>query len=125
MAKGKSYSPFIVSNESLYSAGQLSIDEEGNVVGIGDITAQTIKSLENMKKILIENDLNLENVATVTIYLQDIDRDFLKMDEAYKNFFGESKPARTTVQAKLYNPEWLIELNFIASKDVDNRESNI
>lgn len=121
MIKEPAYSQYILSKDIIYTAGQLSINDKGQVVGKGDIKKQTKKALENLKSILLENDFKFENITSVTIYLQNIERDFIAMDEAYREVFKDCKPARTTVEAKLFNPDWLIELNVIASKHSSNK----
>lgn len=121
MKNEPAYSQFIVANDTIYTSGQLAIDKDGAVVGPNDIKTQTEKALENMKSVLTENGFELKNIATVTIFLQDIKNDFENMDFTYREFFQNMKPARTTVEARLYKSEWLIEMMVVASKSVDNR----
>ena len=48
-----------------------------------------------------------------TVYLADIG-DFAAMNETYAEFFGDAKPARTTVQAALASPKFLVEIEAVA-----------
>jgi 2-iminobutanoate/2-iminopropanoate deaminase len=66
----------------------------------GDIGEQTRRVLTSVKAILEAGGAGLDSVVKTTVYLADIG-DFAAMNKVYAEFFGESLPARTTIQAVL------------------------
>ena len=62
---------------------------------------------------LEEGGATLADVMKTTVYLADITH-FSDMNEVYGEFFGDQKPARTTVEARLARPELLVEIEGIA-----------
>jgi len=97
----------------VFTSGQVAFDRSGNLVGKGDIRAQTRQVLENVKAVIEEGGAMLSDVLKTTVFLSDIG-DFAAMNEVYAQFFGELKPARSTVQAALARPEFLVEIEAIA-----------
>lgn len=68
--------------------------------------------LRNLSGILAERDLTLDHVVKVTVHLADLDRDFPAYDAAYREFFSDPKPARTTVGSTLAGI--LVEIDLVA-----------
>lgn len=97
----------------VFTAGQVSVDASGSLVGEGDIAAQTRQVLRNLQAVLEEGGATIGDVMKTTVYLADIG-DFQAMNEVYAGFFGEDKPARTTVQAALASPKFLVEIEAVA-----------
>lgn len=97
----------------VYTSGIVARDKDGSTVGIGDIRAQTRQTLSNLKTILEEGGASLPDVMKVNVFIANFD-DFAGMNEAYSRFFAGDLPARTTVQAQLANPEWLVEIEAVA-----------
>ena len=107
------YVPGTKRGSLVFTAGQVAFDREGNVVGKGDVKAQTRQTLLNLKTVLEEGGATLADVMKTTVYLADIAH-FAEMNEVYTEFFGDQKPARTTVEARLARPELLVEIEAIA-----------
>jgi 2-iminobutanoate/2-iminopropanoate deaminase len=107
------YVPGTKRGSLVFTAGQVAFDREGNVVGKGDVKAQTRQTLLNLKTVLEEGGAILADVMKTTVYLADIAH-FTDMNEVYTEFFGHQKPARTTVEARLARPELLVEIEAIA-----------
>ena len=97
----------------VFTAGQVGVDGGGNLVGEGDVRAQTRQVLKNLAAVLEEGGASAADVMKTTVYLADIG-DFAAMNEAYAEFFGDAKPARTTVQAALASPKFLVEIEAVA-----------
>lgn len=97
----------------VFTAGQVSVDGGGNLVGEGDVGAQTRQVLQNIQGVLEEGGATIADVMKTTVYLVDIG-DFAAMNEVYAAFFGDDKPARTTVQAALASPKFLVEIEAVA-----------
>lgn len=107
------YSPGATGGGLIYTAGQVAWNEEGDVIGIGDVTAQTRQTLSNVESVLREGGATLDDVLKCNVYLADI-RYFQAMNDVFAEFFPNDPPARTTVQAPLAEPEMLVEIEAVA-----------
>ena len=90
------YSDAVVAGDTIYVAGQASLDAKGNLVGRGDVVAQTRQVLENMKTVLAAAGATLSDVVKVTVYLKSC-ADRPKINEVRKAYFGANKPASTLI----------------------------
>ena len=90
------YSPAVRAGDSIYVAGQIPIDPVSGAVVTGDIQKETRQVLTNIKNILEGCGSSLQDVVRCGVYLTNPDA-FKPMNEVYAEFFGEAKPARTTV----------------------------
>ena len=91
------YSQATTNGDLLFTAGQIPMTPEGELLDDEDITTQTNQSLENVVGILEEEGCSVDDVLKVTVFLDDID-DFDAMNAAYKEFFSEDPPARSAVE---------------------------
>jgi len=91
------YSQATTNGDVLFTAGQIPMTPEGELLDDEDITTQTNQSLENVVGILEEEGCSIEDVLKVTVFLDDID-DFDAMNAAYKEYFSEDPPARSAVE---------------------------
>jgi reactive intermediate/imine deaminase len=107
------YSPGARGGDYVYTAGQVAWNEKGEIVGIGDVRAQTRQVLGNIESILREGGASMSDVLKCNVYLADI-RDFQAMNEEFAKAFPIDPPARTTVQAALAEKEMLVEIEAIA-----------
>ena len=88
------YSQAIEANGTVYVSGQLPIDPStGNFVE-GGIKALARQSLTNIRNILAEAGLTMQNVVKVTVLLSDI-TNFATVNEVYAEFFKAPYPARS------------------------------
>ncbi len=111
-----SFSQAIRIGNSVYVSGQVAIDSEGNVVGKGDMRAQTRRALENVKTVLEAAGASLSDVVKVTVFLTDISR-LMETHEVRAEFFPDPPPASTAVEIKaLAFPDLLIEIEAVAVK---------
>lgn len=109
-------SPFVPGTKKgslVYTSGQVSIDANGKLVGKDDIKAQTLQVLRNVQAVIEEGGGKLADVMKTTVFLADI-KDFPLMNEIYAEFFGGLNPARSTIQAPLASPEYLVEIEAVA-----------
>lgn len=97
----------------LFTSGQLAFDETGKL-HTGDIAEQTRLCLENIRRLLAGEGLSLQDVVKVTIWLTDA-ADFGGFNAAYSEFFGEHRPARSTVRSDLMLPGAKVEIEAIAA----------
>ncbi len=107
------YSPGARGGDYIYTAGQVAWNDKGELVGIGDVRAQTRQVLSNIASILAEGGAAMADVLKCNVYLADI-RYFQAMNEEFARAFPTDPPARTTVQAALAEPEMLVEIEAIA-----------
>lgn len=107
------YSPGAKGGHYIFTAGQVGWNGKGELVGIGDVRAQTRQVLKNIKSILAEGGATFSDVVKCNVYLADI-RHFQVMNEEFARAFPTDPPARTTVQAPLAEPEMLVEIEAIA-----------
>jgi len=105
------YSQAIVANGFVFVAGQAPVNPSTNELELGDIRAETRRTLQNIKIILEAAGSSLRDVVRVGVFLADV-KDFDAMNSVYKEFFNEDPPARTTVGAQL--PKIKVEIDCIA-----------
>src|SRR5262245_23325701 len=102
---------------TIYAAGQLPYDEDGNLVGKGDIKAQTRRIFEQIKMIVEAGGGTMEDVVKVTVFVTDV-RYREGYGEVRAEFFGPNPPASTLVQiSNLAVPDALIEIEAVAALD--------
>lgn len=110
------YSAALRVGSLLFISGQVPVDPDTGALVEGDIAAQTRQVLRNMGVLLDAAGLSYADVARTTVFLADMD-DFAAMNEAYRAFFTEPYPARSTVQAARLPRDARIEIDAIASYD--------
>jgi 2-iminobutanoate/2-iminopropanoate deaminase len=106
------YSVAVNYGNLIFTSGQIPLDRQGNIVGT-DIKAQTRQTIENLKNILEENYSSIEQVIKTTVYLKDI-TEFAGMNEVYNEYFADSAPARSTLEAARLPKDVKIEMDIIA-----------
>jgi 2-iminobutanoate/2-iminopropanoate deaminase len=79
----------------------------------GDIQHETRLVLANIKRILEGCGASMRDVVKCSVFLAD-GNDFQAMNVVYAEFFGDAKPARTTVEAKFADPQMKVEIDCIA-----------
>ena len=92
------YAQAIKANGFVFVSGQGPLDPKTGKITSGTIEEETRLTLTSIKAILEAAGTSLENVVQVRVFLKDI-KDFAAMNRVYAEFFGEVKPARTTVRA--------------------------
>lgn len=107
------YSPAVRAGDFIFVAGQGPIDPSTNEFSFGDIAHETRLTLGNIQRILAAAGAKMTDVVKCSVFLKD-GRDFEAMNEVYAEFFGEAKPARTTVEVRFANPVMKVEIDCIA-----------
>lgn len=111
---GPGYSQGVRAGGVVYVAGQVSIDANGQIAGVGDIAAQTRQTLENVFAVVEAGGLSRGNIVSTTVYLKDL-ADYGGFSRAWVDAFGDHAPARATVRADLVHPDLLVEVQAIAA----------
>jgi len=100
----------------IFISGQLARDQQGNVVGKGDMRAQLRQVGENLKAALAAAGATLNDLVKTTTYVTDIDAFFNHVDVRME-YFG-ALPTSTTVEVRrLTHPDFLVEVEAIAVID--------
>ena len=92
------YSQATTNGDLVFTAGQIPLTPDGDLLDGASIATQTEQALDNLAAVLDEAGTSLEDVLKTTVFLADID-DFAEMNEAYAGYFDASPPARSAVQA--------------------------
>jgi 2-iminobutanoate/2-iminopropanoate deaminase len=108
------YSQGIIHNGMVFTAGQIPLDPATGQLIEGDIAAQTTRVMQSLQAILESAGASLGSVIKTTVFLQDMG-DFAAMNAVYAEFFGEHKPARSTVQAARLPRDVKVEIEAIAA----------
>ncbi|MFT9497418.1 RidA family protein [Anaerosolibacter sp.] len=106
------YSQGIQMDKFIFVSGQLPVNPQTGEVQ-EDIKEQTKQALNNVKAILEETGASLEDVAKVTIFLNDL-TDFTMVNEVYEEFFTSNYPARCCVEVSRLPKDVGIEIEVIA-----------
>ena len=107
------YSQAIQVGNLVYTSGQIPIDPATGAFAEGGIKEQTRQSLTNVKAILNEAGLDLNNVVKTTVFMADMN-DFADMNAVYAEFFSEPYPARSAVAVKTLPKGALVEIEVVA-----------
>jgi reactive intermediate/imine deaminase len=98
----------------MFVSGMAAVDRDMQVVGRGDIKAQTQKTLENLRATVEAGGGSVNDIVSITVYLTDVN-DYQAMNEVRQEFFAGALPASTAVGIdSLVLPELLVEINAIA-----------
>lgn len=118
-AKPTGYTHVVVSGpgKTLYISGQVPVNDAGQIVGAGDLKAQTQQVFENLRYCLRFAGANFEDIVKMTTYVVNYkpsDIDIVR--EVRKGYLSKENPPASTlvgVQA-LAHPEYMIEIEVIA-----------
>lgn len=102
--------------DTIYVSGQVSHDEEGTIVGEGDMEAQMRQAYANMEKVLAQYGADMGNVVEEVLYVTDMDAAFDAAVSCRREVFsGMPVVASTIVQIeRLAFPEFMIEIKCVA-----------
>ncbi len=106
------YSQAIISDNKLYTSGQIALDPDSGALIEGDIKAQTLQVMANLAAVLAEAGTSFDKVIKTTCFLQTMD-DFAAFNEVYAEYFI-GKPARSCVEAARLPKNCLVEVELIA-----------
>jgi len=103
------------SNDSLlFTAGQIPLTADGELLADESIELQTEQALYNLDAVLDKAGATSADVLKVTVFLDDID-DFDAMNETYANYFDDEPPARSAVEVAALPKGVGVEIEAIAS----------
>ncbi len=108
------YSQAIVAGNLVFTAGQIYLDPEGNLIE-GTIEEKTHQIMKNLRAILQASGVTFGDVVKTTTYITDASI-FGRMNTVYMSYLEEPYPARETVIVKELPKGAMIEMSMIASK---------
>ena len=91
------YSQGVLAGNLLFVSGQIPIDPATGELVEGSIEAKTRRVVENVKAVAEAAGADLSRVVKTTIFLTDL-ADFAAVNETYGAYFGDTPPARSTIQ---------------------------
>jgi len=98
----------------LFVSGLTARNEDGTIVGEGDLEAQTRQVCENMKNVLASAGATLDDVVQIRTFVRDISQ-WNILESVWAGYFGDLWPASTLVQiSRLYDERQLIEMEAVA-----------
>ncbi len=110
------YAQAVKVGDTIYVSGQVSHDDQGNIVGVGSMEAQMRQAYANVAKVLLQYGATMENVVDEVIFVTDMDAAFgagVKMRDEI--FGGRPVVANTIVQImRLAFQELMIEIRCVA-----------
>ena len=92
------YSQAVKEGGIVYTSGQIPLDPATGELVTGNFDAEVRRVFENLGAVLRAAGSDFSRVLKATVYLSDL-ANFQAMNAIYAEYFGEHKPARTTIQA--------------------------
>ena len=110
------YSQAVKVGDTIYLAGQVSHDDDGNTVGPENMEAQMRQAYANIKKLLAQYGATMENIVDEILFVTDMDSAFSAAVKCRKDIFsGAPTVSSTIVQIqRLAFPQYLIEIKCVA-----------
>ncbi|MFC7211856.1 Rid family detoxifying hydrolase [Natronoarchaeum sp. GCM10025321] len=109
------YSQATTNGDLLFTAGQIPLTPDGELLDDELIDVQTEQALDNLVAVLEEDGLGPEDVLKVTVFLDDID-DFDAMNDTYASYFESKPPARSAVGVEKLPKGVGVEVEAIATQ---------
>jgi 2-iminobutanoate/2-iminopropanoate deaminase len=107
------YSQAVKANGLVFTSGQIALDPAtGNLID-ESFEAQVHRAFRNLEAVLREADSDFSRVLRATVYLTDL-ANFQTLNTIYASYFGEHKPARTTVGVSQLPKGGAVEIDLIA-----------
>jgi 2-iminobutanoate/2-iminopropanoate deaminase len=107
------YSQAVRSGNMLFLSGQIALDpKSGNLIE-GDFAAQSRRVFDNLRAVLRAGGADFKNVTRATVYLTDLGN-FQTLNSIYAEYFGNHKPARSTVGVAQLPRGAQVEVDLIA-----------
>lgn len=107
------YSQATTNGDLVFTAGQIPLTPDGDLLDDAPVAAQTEQALDNLLAVLDEAGATAADVLKTTVFLADID-DFEAMNETYATYFREEPPARSAVQAGALPKGVAVEIEAVA-----------
>ncbi len=101
----------------VFVSGQAAVNDQGEVVGVGDFDAQARQAVRNLERVLKAAGSSLDQVIKVTIFVTDMSH-FPEVVKLREEVFSQPYPADTICEVRaLAYPELMFEIEAIALAD--------
>ena len=110
------YSQAVRAGGFLFISGQVGIDPATGTLVPGGFEAEAEQVLSNLQAILAAEGLSPGHLVKTTVFLADL-QNFPRLNEIYRDFAGDSPPARSTIQATALPLDAQIEIEAVALAD--------
>ena len=110
------YSQATTANGMLFTAGQIPLTPEGELLDDEPVEVQTRQCLENVRAILESEGLSMQHVVKTTVFLDDID-EFDAMNGAYREYFEDNPPARSALEVGSLPKGTAVEIEVVATTE--------
>ncbi|WP_281883872.1 RidA family protein [Paenibacillus sp. YYML68] len=111
------YSQAIQYGSLLFTSGQIPLGVDGQVVQ-GGVEEQTHQVFRNLQAVLEQAGSSFQQVIKATVFIKDMNQ-FAQVNEIYASYFGDHKPARSTVEVARLPKDVLVEIELIAAIAVE------
>lgn len=110
------YAQAVKVGDTIYLSGQVSHDDDGNVVGVGDMAAQVRAAYANVRKVLDQFGATMANVVDELDFVTDMDAAFAAMAKIRPEVYGGTPVVANTLigTPRLAFPELMVEIRCIA-----------
>jgi 2-iminobutanoate/2-iminopropanoate deaminase len=110
------YAQAVKVGDTIYVSGQVSHDDRGDIVGLGDMEAQMRQAYSNIRKVLAQYGATMDNIVDEILFVTDMNTAFAAAVKCREDiFFGTPIVASTIVQIqRLAFPELMIEIKCVA-----------
>ncbi|MDG2164868.1 MAG: RidA family protein [Flavobacteriales bacterium] len=110
------YSQAVKSGNTLYTSGQIAINQKTGKLEMDSIELETHQVMNNMKAVLNEANMTFDDVVKTSIFISDMNN-FNRINEIYGQYFTSNFPARETVEVARLPKDVNLEISMIAVKD--------
>jgi 2-iminobutanoate/2-iminopropanoate deaminase len=110
------YSQAVRFGNLLFTSGQIPLGLDGQVVA-GGIMEQTHQVFKNLQAVLKASGCVLSDVIKATVFIKDMNQ-FSALNEIYASYFGDHKPARSTVEVARLPKDVFVEIELVVSVNV-------
>jgi 2-iminobutanoate/2-iminopropanoate deaminase len=107
------YSQAVRFGNLLFTSGQIPLGLDGQVVD-GGIVEQTHQVFQNLQGVLKASGCELNDVIKATVFIKEMNQ-FAALNEVYASYFGDHKPARSTVEVARLPRDVLVEIELVVS----------
>lgn len=110
------YAQAIICNGFIFCSGQTPLDPATMTITGSTIEEQTRQVLQNLQAVLSAKGVGIARIVKTTVFLKNF-ADFERMNKVYAAFFGDHRPARSTVEVSRLPKDALVEIECIAALD--------
>ncbi|MFD0717124.1 RidA family protein [Paenibacillus sp. GCM10027626] len=107
------YSQAVRLGNLLFTSGQIPLKADGTLVE-GGVEEQTHQVFQNLKAVLAAAGADFSDVVKATVFIKDMNQ-FAEVNAIYGTYFGDHKPARSTVEVARLPKDVLVEIELIVS----------